>query len=704
MASTPPPRDSLSIAGTPTILVPASPDSRGDHLDPLNRFSIDEGRAGGCLAGQKRRQLTARLMDLRFDAKDDDVFQQDHKKSHKKAKVEHQQLPESASQCTICLDSWQSSGPHKICSLKCGHLFGRSCIEKWLRNNKLCPMCKAKAQRSHIRPLFVQHLIVVDNTEECRLTKLLAEEAGKREKLVRSYKADMERIHLECIAYKQQVDKLKRELDDERTKRLHLQRMAMQTIQNGVSMDTTSSAAFLSALTPASAPSSRSHSPSRQPATKPPPPALALPFPPTLPSTPPPTPTSTTSTSASIPVPTATPSSSLLAPSSPSLSISFAPKPSLLSLRSTSASEILIDEPPISIRADRPKELDSRAPLPLATSQIKRKMDTVHKLSVRRSRVLDISCEGHLLASAVTGGSGSSSKWGLVKVSLLDPTHQETIAGLHDKQIRDIKCGVLGSTSENLVLTASEDKTLHVVSLRTNSSVQTFTLEAGTWACEWDRNDPNYIYCGVRNAVWVYDMRNSTIALPRPTSAVTQPIHSLGFLPDHQGRKGLLAASCGGVFCFDLLNEWEATKLPLSGVCSSVSYDHESRHCAASFRSSPHYAKQSHNIFTFEEGAKPKELRTLYSTSTQTLLSRSTLFSFVDGDDLALSRRLLLAAGSEASNAVALWDVASGQQIAHQLAPHSSPVMDVRHYGEGGGLFLASLSEQQIFLHNLSAG
>lgn len=98
-----------------------------------------------------------------------------------------------------------------------------------------------------------------------------------------------------------------------------------------------------------------------------------------------------------------------------------------------------------------------------------------------------------------------------------------------------------------------------------------------------------------------------------------------------------------------------------------MSYDHESRHCAASFRSSPHYAKQSHNvrptqhtrtthtththtrdacdthalayvwvgvgaqIFTFEEGAKPKELRTLYSTSTQTLLSRSTLFSFVDG-------------------------------------------------------------------------
>lgn len=29
-----------------------------------------------------------------------------------------------------------------------------------------------------------------------------------------------------------------------------------------------------------------------------------------------------------------------------------------------------------------------------------------------------------------------------------------------------------------------------------------------------------------------------------------------------------------------------------------MSYDHESRHCAASFRSSPHYAKQSHNVRT----------------------------------------------------------------------------------------------------------
>lgn len=26
--------------------------------------------------------------------------------------------------CPICLDAWTNSGAHRICSLKCGHLFG----------------------------------------------------------------------------------------------------------------------------------------------------------------------------------------------------------------------------------------------------------------------------------------------------------------------------------------------------------------------------------------------------------------------------------------------------------------------------------------------------------------------------------------------------------------------------------------------------
>jgi hypothetical protein len=76
----------------------------------------------------------------------------------------------------------------------------------------------------------VQHLLVVDNAEELRLSALLEEEAAKREKTVRNYRRDMEKLHLECMAYKQLVEKLKKELDDERTK--YASHIAMSVIRD----------------------------------------------------------------------------------------------------------------------------------------------------------------------------------------------------------------------------------------------------------------------------------------------------------------------------------------------------------------------------------------------------------------------------------------------------------------------------------------
>ena len=32
--------------------------------------------------------------------------------------------------CPICFEPWTNSGEHRIASLKCGHFFGQSCIEK----------------------------------------------------------------------------------------------------------------------------------------------------------------------------------------------------------------------------------------------------------------------------------------------------------------------------------------------------------------------------------------------------------------------------------------------------------------------------------------------------------------------------------------------------------------------------------------------
>ncbi|KAK9153889.1 hypothetical protein Sjap_001369 [Stephania japonica] len=38
--------------------------------------------------------------------------------------------------CPICLEPWSSVGDHYVCCLPCGHLYGFSCIEKWLKRRK----------------------------------------------------------------------------------------------------------------------------------------------------------------------------------------------------------------------------------------------------------------------------------------------------------------------------------------------------------------------------------------------------------------------------------------------------------------------------------------------------------------------------------------------------------------------------------------
>jgi hypothetical protein len=43
---------------------------------------------------------------------------------------------DEGAQCTICLDPWSNSGEHRLCSLVCGHFFGKSCITTWLKKTK----------------------------------------------------------------------------------------------------------------------------------------------------------------------------------------------------------------------------------------------------------------------------------------------------------------------------------------------------------------------------------------------------------------------------------------------------------------------------------------------------------------------------------------------------------------------------------------
>ncbi|XP_017841624.1 E3 ubiquitin-protein ligase rnf8-B-like [Drosophila busckii] len=64
-------------------------------------------------------------------------------------------IQEQNNSCSICLDCWNSSAGHAPVSLRCGHLFGYSCICYYLRRARYCPQCRRPAEPYDIRPIFL---------------------------------------------------------------------------------------------------------------------------------------------------------------------------------------------------------------------------------------------------------------------------------------------------------------------------------------------------------------------------------------------------------------------------------------------------------------------------------------------------------------------------------------------------------------------
>lgn len=85
--------------------------------------------------------------------------------------------------CTICFEGWTTSGEHRLAALRCGHLFGHTCILRWLKAQGTaakCPQCNKKAKRSDIVLLYAPRVRALDNTEQENLKKTLEHEQSLR--------------------------------------------------------------------------------------------------------------------------------------------------------------------------------------------------------------------------------------------------------------------------------------------------------------------------------------------------------------------------------------------------------------------------------------------------------------------------------------------------------------------------------------------
>ncbi|XP_047453142.1 E3 ubiquitin-protein ligase RFWD3 [Mugil cephalus] len=87
--------------------------------------------------------------------------------------------------CTICFEAWTTAGEHRLSALRCGHLFGHTCIQRWLKAQgqaAKCPQCNKKAKRSDIVLLYAPKLRALDNSEQENLKKSLEQEQSLRRK------------------------------------------------------------------------------------------------------------------------------------------------------------------------------------------------------------------------------------------------------------------------------------------------------------------------------------------------------------------------------------------------------------------------------------------------------------------------------------------------------------------------------------------
>ncbi|CAI9733680.1 E3 ubiquitin-protein ligase RFWD3-like isoform X1 [Octopus vulgaris] len=210
---------------TPELYVETAESSRDDSNQPDNEVTagpadviiIAEGDDGNNSNNSNNHGPTAENVLPQQNstpppssASDTDFRSPKRRRIESPAKPNH--LKEGDSQddetCSICFEPWTTSGNHRPASLKCGHLFGESCIDKWLRGQgDKCPHCNCKAKRSDIRVVFSRNIRAVDTIERDRALQELAQSKQRNAEL------KMELAELGC-KYQLDCSKLLTELKE----------------------------------------------------------------------------------------------------------------------------------------------------------------------------------------------------------------------------------------------------------------------------------------------------------------------------------------------------------------------------------------------------------------------------------------------------------------------------------------------------------
>lgn len=111
-------------------------------------------------------------------------------------------------ECSICTEAVEGAeGNHAAAALRCGHVFGKHCIERWLLQQNTCPACKKRSSPGSS--------IVLRLSEDSSLSAapVAASEASQRE---------LQRQRVRAATAEREVKRLSRLLKKARTQIQHL--------------------------------------------------------------------------------------------------------------------------------------------------------------------------------------------------------------------------------------------------------------------------------------------------------------------------------------------------------------------------------------------------------------------------------------------------------------------------------------------------
>ncbi|XP_054276160.1 E3 ubiquitin-protein ligase RFWD3-like [Macrosteles quadrilineatus] len=128
---------------------------------------------------------------------------------------------EDGSLCTICMCPLTNSGTHRVVCLRCGHIFGQACVERWIKvgcNNgaRRCPTCNKKAALKDIRVLYLPKVVPLDTIERDRILQEKEELAAQKKMLEADFTRTVLQHKLVVESYEEKISNLKKQLQEGR--------------------------------------------------------------------------------------------------------------------------------------------------------------------------------------------------------------------------------------------------------------------------------------------------------------------------------------------------------------------------------------------------------------------------------------------------------------------------------------------------------